>query len=80
MSDNALPKSRPGCYPSAMGKLADKLRKAVRDSGESLNEIARATEVDSGRLSRFMRGERDLTFEAAERVALHVGLDFRFKK
>jgi len=55
--------------------LAEQLRQAIRDGGRSLNRLAAETRVDSGRLSRFMRGERDLTVEAAGRVCAVLGLE-----
>lgn len=56
--------------------LTTQLRSAIERSGLSLNDIAKASGIDSGRLSRFMRGERDLTLSAADRIcdALHLVL------
>jgi hypothetical protein len=52
----------------AKPSLADCIREAIRASGMSLNQLGRMAQSDSGRLSRFMRGERDLTLEAAGRI------------
>jgi transcriptional regulator with XRE-family HTH domain len=56
--------------------LVTQLRDAIRQSGKSLNAISKMCGVGSDRLSRFMRGERDLTLAAAERIclALHLKL------
>jgi transcriptional regulator with XRE-family HTH domain len=54
--------------------LVEQLRSAIRDSGQNLSQLARASGVGPDRLSRFMRGERDLTFGAAEKVARVLGL------
>src|SRR5262245_51144391 len=56
--------------------LVEQLREAIRQSGQSLNQIARASGVGSDRLSRFMTGKRDLTLEAAEKLCrvLRIGL------
>lgn len=50
------------------------LRQAIRDSGLSLYELGRRTGIDSGRLSRFMREERDLTLAAAAKILDLLGL------
>jgi hypothetical protein len=49
-------------------RVVEDLREAIRRSGQSLNQISKLSGIDSGRLSRFMRGQRDLTFTAAGRV------------
>jgi transcriptional regulator with XRE-family HTH domain len=54
--------------------MSDRLRTAIRGSGISLNDLGRKTGVDSGRLSRFMRGQRDLTLGAAEQLCKVLGL------
>ena len=56
--------------------LVEQIRNAIRDSGQSLNQLSKLCGVDSGRLSRFMRGERELSLGAAEKVcqALHLSL------
>jgi transcriptional regulator with XRE-family HTH domain len=53
---------------------ADVIRQAVVDSGLSLNQLGRASAIDSGRLSRFMRGERDLTLASAAKLCEALGL------
>jgi transcriptional regulator with XRE-family HTH domain len=56
--------------------LVEQLRDAIRQSGHSLNQLSQQCGVGRDRLSRFMRGERDLTLEAAEKVCrvLHFEL------
>jgi transcriptional regulator with XRE-family HTH domain len=54
--------------------LVDQSRQAVRDSGLSLNELARRTKVSQPQLSRFMRDERTLTLPAAARLCEVLGL------
>src|SRR5262245_49183888 len=54
--------------------VVTQLRQYIRGSGESLASLARRCGVGPDRLSRFMRGERDLTFAAAEKVCLALGL------
>jgi transcriptional regulator with XRE-family HTH domain len=54
--------------------VLDELRDAIRASPLSLNKLGQLTGIDSGRLSRFMRKERDLTGEAVSRIAQALGL------
>lgn len=54
--------------------MNEQLRDAMRDCGSSLNQLATACHLDSGQLSRFMRGERDLTTATASRLCNHLGL------
>jgi transcriptional regulator with XRE-family HTH domain len=54
--------------------LADQLRRAIGDCGMSLNQLAKATGVNKGQLSRFMRSERSLTLPAAAKLCAHLGL------
>ena len=54
--------------------LVEQLRAAIRRSGESLNQLGQRAGIGRDRLSRFMRGERDLTLEAAEKIANALGL------
>jgi transcriptional regulator with XRE-family HTH domain len=60
--------------PKPDSALVERLRQAVRESGRSLSELGRQAGLDHGRLSRFMRGERDLTLSAAARLCAVVGL------
>lgn len=50
------------------------MRRAIRESGLSLHQLDRDTGVHNGRLSRFVRGERDLTLTAAGKVCRALGL------
>jgi transcriptional regulator with XRE-family HTH domain len=62
--------------PSVEGPgLVEQLREAIRKSGESLNQLGERSGLDSARLSRFMRGERDLTLSAAEKLCQALGLE-----
>jgi transcriptional regulator with XRE-family HTH domain len=61
------------------GKLVegfpDRLRQAIRGCGKSLNQIGKQAKIDHSRLSRFMRGERDLTLDAAGRLCEVLGIE-----
>lgn len=50
------------------------LRDAIRIDGRSLNALARESGVDSGQLSRFMRDERSLTLDSADKLIVALGL------
>jgi transcriptional regulator with XRE-family HTH domain len=54
--------------------MSDRLRTAIRDSGFSLAELGRRSGVDHSRLSRFLRGERDINLAAAETLCGILGL------
>jgi transcriptional regulator with XRE-family HTH domain len=58
-----------------MGDLLGSLRAAIKSSGQSRYQIAKATGVAESVLSRFMSGERGLSIETAERIAAHLGLE-----
>lgn len=53
------------------------LRDEIRDSGQSLNELGRASGVSAGQLSRFLRGERNLTSEAIDKICRALRLELR---
>lgn len=54
--------------------ISDSLRQAITESGLSLNALWKASGVDAGRLSRFLRGERGLTVDALDRLGQVLGL------
>jgi len=66
-------KAQKGPQPEGRG-LVEQLRAAIRDSGESLNGLGARSGVGADRLSRFLRGKRDLTLKAAEKIANALGL------
>ena len=57
-----------------MHDMADIIRRTISKQGWSLYGLALRTGVDSGRLSRFMTGSRDLTLQAAGRLVDVLGL------
>jgi transcriptional regulator with XRE-family HTH domain len=54
--------------------MVELIQQAVRASGVSYNEVARRAGLDSGQVSRFMTGRRDLTLSAASRLCDALGL------
>jgi plasmid maintenance system antidote protein VapI len=60
-----------------MASMSEILRQAVRDSGLPLLRIAQAAGVERASLSRFVRGERTLRLDMADRLAAYFGLELR---
>jgi len=54
--------------------LVEDLIGAIRASGLSLSQLGRTSGVDAGRLSRFVRGERNLSLEAAAKLCRALNL------
>src|SRR5262249_19080081 len=72
----ARTKKRPaqeGSQPEGQS-VTDQLREAIKQSGESLNQLAGRTGVDRARLSRFVRGERGLSLAAVDELCRVLGL------
>ena len=70
-----------GLLLPAAGSLAEptqlageELRQAISDCGLNLTQLARATGVHQGQLSRFLRAERTLTLPAAAKLCAYLGL------
>ena len=57
--------------------LSSELRDRLKATGLSANEIARRSKVPQPVISRFLRGERDLTLTTVERLAEFLGLGWR---
>jgi transcriptional regulator with XRE-family HTH domain len=60
--------------------LVEQLRDAIRGSGQSLNQLSHACGVGRDRLSRFLRGERGLTLDAAEKICRTLRLELSPRK
>jgi hypothetical protein len=54
--------------------VTETLREAIRICGLSLNRLGKSCGVGADRLSRFVRGDRDLTGKAIDRVCRALGL------
>jgi plasmid maintenance system antidote protein VapI len=59
---------------SPRSTIIDQLQKAIAASGETEYAIAKASGVDTGVLSRFVRGERSITLATAAKLCSHLGL------
>jgi plasmid maintenance system antidote protein VapI len=60
-----------------MARISETLRQAVRDSGLPLQQIAEAAGVERASLSRFIRGQRTLRLDMADRLAAYFGLQLK---
>ena len=54
--------------------LPDGLRQALTNSGKTSYQLNAETGVNHGVILRFMKGERDIRLETAEKLAAAVGL------
>ena len=57
--------------------LSAQLRKAIQDSKQSHNEIARGSGVAQPVISRFVSGERGISLVTANKLADYLGVRFR---
>jgi plasmid maintenance system antidote protein VapI len=57
--------------------LTDVLRKAIAESGLAQIAIERATGVKRASIMRFLRGERSLRLDMADRLAAYFGLELK---
>lgn len=60
--------------------IGEALKQAIRESGRSVNSIAREAGIPQPSLHYFLRGERGLSLETAEKLAQLFGLEVREKK
>ncbi|MGD9765992.1 MAG: helix-turn-helix domain-containing protein [Candidatus Binatia bacterium] len=58
-----------------MSTLSEQLRNAIRESGMSLHDLSNEVGISGGILSRFMRAERSMTLETAEKLCAFFGLE-----
>jgi transcriptional regulator with XRE-family HTH domain len=54
--------------------MSEVIRQGIRESGLTLVALGKRSGVSPGQLSRFVRGERDLTLSVGLRVAEALGL------
>jgi hypothetical protein len=55
--------------------LADALREAIRESGLSYSRLAQLAKLNSGMISHFMTGSRDMTLGVASRLCAVLGYE-----
>ena len=68
-----FPPARPS-HHGGPGSLSEVLREAIRSSGKSVYQIAKAANVSQIVVSRFLSGERDIRMETADRLAESLDL------
>ena len=56
------------------------IQQAIRDSGLSINEVARRAGVDAGALSRFMRNERNMILPQIEKLCRVLELSLQLTR
>jgi transcriptional regulator with XRE-family HTH domain len=56
--------------------LADQLRQAIDKSGITMYKLSQDSGVDRSQLSRFMRGERDMSLVVSDKICQVLGLRF----
>ena len=64
----------PMAKKSSSPAVTARLREAILASGLSLSELGRQAGLDHARLSRFVRGERDLTLDSVDKLCRVLGL------
>lgn len=60
--------------------ISEALKKEIAQCGETYSQLERATGVKRASLLRFMRGERTLRLDMAERLAAYFKLEVRKRK
>jgi transcriptional regulator with XRE-family HTH domain len=53
--------------------LANAIRSVIKASGLSANELATYSTVDKGIIGRFLKGQRSITIETAQRILTALG-------
>jgi plasmid maintenance system antidote protein VapI len=57
--------------------MREMIIQAIEDSGKSVRSVALDAGITQPQLSRFVRGERDLLLDAADKLAKSLGLELR---
>jgi plasmid maintenance system antidote protein VapI len=57
--------------------IAETLRTAIAESGETVAAVSRGTGIAQPVLHRFVHGERDLTLRTAEKLLQYFDLELR---
>ena len=63
--------------PIASPTMREVIIQAIEDSGKSVRSVALNAGISQPQLSRFVKGERDLLLDAADKVAKALGLELR---
>ena len=54
--------------------IIDELKAAIRATGKSFNQLEADIGLGRGIISRFVKGQRDIGLETAEKIAVYFGL------
>ena len=57
--------------------LAQQMRQAILESGQTFTEIGRGSGVSPTVVSRFARKQRDITMDTASRIAAYLALELK---
>jgi transcriptional regulator with XRE-family HTH domain len=60
--------------------LAESIRAVIRASGQSANTLAIYSRVNKGIITRFLRGERSITVETAQKLLTALGCTVEVKQ
>jgi plasmid maintenance system antidote protein VapI len=60
--------------------LTTTIKKAIENSEQNRETIARETRIDRAVLSRFVRGEKGISLSTADKLADYFGLELKTKK
>lgn len=63
--DDSMAKAKP---------VSDELRRAIRESGDSMLAVCRAAKLDPATMSRFLSGERGLRLDTVDELCAMLGL------
>ena len=80
MAKKAVKKSAgtsPKQKTAASPPMREVIIQAIEDSGKSVRSVALKAGISQPQLSRFVKGERDLLLDAADKVARSLGLELR---
>ena len=67
-------------YTVAMSRLLEELRHAIRTSATSRYRIWIDTGIDQAHLSKFLRGEKGVSFETYELLADYLGMTITIRQ
>lgn len=61
-------------------KFSDQIRKALRESGVTRYAIFKATGIDQGTLSKFVKGQVGLSMDSLDALAGMLGLEIAVRR
>jgi transcriptional regulator with XRE-family HTH domain len=55
--------------------IRERLQEAIRGTGLTQREVSRVTGIDEGLISRFVRGQREMSFKTIDQLLDALGLE-----